>query len=432
MPNNSKGGQPRLWSLVFVLIIALTFCCFVMGQGLNSGTSVYLSGEGYGASLAGALALAFSIAAAFSRLLIGPIIDNGKCSLVVIAGIVVLVIGTAMSALVQGIPLFTVSRLLQGVGFGAATTAASTAAASVLPQERLGEGIGYYGLGQAIAMSIGPAFALYLVGTDPSTNLYVGLSLIGIIGLAIALNARYERKWRTLPKTSAYRIKMEAGQATSREAGEHEVAASSNSAATGQPRKRTLRESFDIFEPRALPGAIPQMIMCPTFGFGIFFVGLYGTTLGYAHAGLFYTISAVSMILIRMLSKQFMDTVPAIKTLTGAVACGIVCCLLLLAAPSSEPVFLASGIFYGLVLGISMPLNQSVAVKNTPPERWGAANALFLLTSDIGIGFASVIWGMTNDSFGFQVSIVCVIACLIASYVSAWAFYPANDKRWRS
>lgn len=431
MTNNSKGGQPRLWSLVFVLIIALTFCCFAMGQGLNSGTSVYLSGEGYGASLAGALALAFSIAAALSRLLIGPVIDNGKCSLVVIAGIVVLVIGTAMSALVQGIPLFTVSRLLQGAGFGAATTAASTAAASVLPQERLGEGIGYYGLGQAIAMSVGPAFALYLVGTDPSTNLYVGLSLVGIVGLAIALNARYEKKWRTLPKSSAYRIKMEAEQATAREVGEHEADASSDSAAPSQPRKRTLHESFDIFEPRALPGAIPQMIMCPTFGFGIFFVGLYGTTLGYTHAGLFYTISAVSMILIRMLSKQFMDTVPAIKTLTGAIACGIVCCALLLAAPSGEPVFLASGIFYGLVLGISMPLNQSVAVKNTPPERWGAANALFLLTSDIGIGFACVIWGMINDSFGFQVSIICVIACLVASYLSAWVFYPAYDKRWR-
>lgn len=58
-------------------------------------------------------------------------------------------------------------------------------------------------------MSIGPAFALYLVGTDPSTNLYVGLALVGFAGLVIALNARYESKWQTLPSSSAYRIKME-------------------------------------------------------------------------------------------------------------------------------------------------------------------------------------------------------------------------------
>ena len=365
MPNIGKDDHPKLWSLIFVLIIALTFCCFVMGQGLNSGTSVFLAGQGYGASLAGVLALVFSIAAALARLFVGPVIDNGKCSLVIIAGIAILIAGTALSAVVQGIPLFTISRLLQGVGFGAATTAASTAAASVLPQERL-----------QLDSKDGQAPSPTTVTTSETIN-----------------SEKYPEG--------------------------------------DQVSKRTLRDSFNIFEPRALPGAIPQMIMCPTFGFGVFFAGLYGTTLGYTHAGLFYTISAVSMIIIRMISKHFMDTVPAIKTMTGAVACGILCCLMLLAAPYGEPVFLASGIFYGLATGISLPLNQSVAVKNTPPERWGAANALFLLANDIGIGFASVIWGVINDSFGFQTSIVCVIVCLIASYASAWIVYPARDKRWR-
>ena len=116
MPNIGKDDHPKLWSLIFVLIIALTFCCFVMGQGLNSGTSVFLAGQGYGASLAGVLALVFSIAAALARLFVGPVIDNGKCSLVIIAGIAILIAGTALSAVVQGIPLFTISRLLQGVG----------------------------------------------------------------------------------------------------------------------------------------------------------------------------------------------------------------------------------------------------------------------------------------------------------------------------
>ena len=425
--NQPSQSQPRLWSLVFVLIIILTFCCFVMGQGLNSGTSVFLVGQGYGASLAGALALAFSIAAALARLLLGPAIDNGKCSLVIIIGIAVLVLGTLMSAFVKGIPLFAISRLLQGIGFGAATTAASTAAASVLPQARLGEGIGYHGLGQAVAMSIGPAFALFLVGTDPSTNLYIGLALVGVIGFLVALNARYEKKWRTLPETSAYRLKMEKQLENS--PGTASETASSTTTDTGSQRK-TLKEVFNIFEPRALPGAIPMTIMCPTFGFGIFFVGLYGTSLGYTHAGLFYTISAVSMIIIRLCSKHFMDTVPAIKTLTAAIAAGIVGFILLLAAPYGEPFLLVAGIFYGLVLGISLPLNQSVAVKNTPPERWGATNALFLLMNDLGIGFASLIWGAINDAFGFQTSIICVIACLVVGYISAWICYPAQDKQW--
>ena len=419
MEPGDKKGQPRLWSPVFVLIIALTLCCFMMGQGLNSGTSVFLVGEGYGAALAGALALAFSAAAAASRIAVGPVIDGGRCSAVIIGGITVLIAGTFMSAVVQGVPLFTVSRLLQGAGFGAATTAASTAADSVLPAARLGEGIGYHGLGQALSMSIGPALALYLVGTDPATNLYVGLSLVGVVGLVIAFNARYERAWRKLPPTCAYRRKMEALQ--------EDPAAGSCRASS----KRTLRDALNIFEPRALPGAIPMAILCPTFGFGIFFTGLYGTTLGYEHAGLFYTVSAVSMVIVRLCSKSFMDTVPAIKTYTVAVVCALAESAMLLAAPASEAIFLASGVLYGLALGISLPLNQSVAVKNTPPERWGATNALFLLTNDVGIGLSSLIWGAINDAWGFQVSIICIIVCQVLSYIAAWLVYPADAKRWK-
>ena len=38
----------------------------------------------------------------------------------------------------------------------ASATAAATAAADIVPVERLGEGLGYYGLGQALGFAIGP------------------------------------------------------------------------------------------------------------------------------------------------------------------------------------------------------------------------------------------------------------------------------------
>lgn len=366
--------------------------------------------------------MVFSLAAAFTRLLVGPVIDGGRCSLVIKVGIVVLVIGTIMTTLVEGVALITFCRLLQGVGFAAATTAASTAAADVLPAERLGEGIGYHGLGQALAMSVGPAFALFLVGTDPSSNLYVGLALVGVVGFIIALGSGYEKHPERLPETSGYRVRWEKSRNIREAQSANEV----------REEKQTLRQRFDVFEPRALPGAIPMCVLCPTFGFGIFFVGLYGTTLGYANAGLFYTISAIVMILVRMLSKRFMDTVPAIKTLTVAIVAGLAGYVLLFFAGQGELVFLASGLPYGLALGLSLPLNQSVAVKNTPSERWGAANALFLLFNDLGIGISCAIWGSINDVFGFQVSILLVMVCQILSYIVAWVVYPANQKKWRA
>ena len=96
---------------------------------------------------------------------------------------------------------------------------------------------------------------------------------------------------------------------------------------------------------------------------------------------------------------------------------------------ASELLFYAAGIPYGLCLGVAIPLNQSVAVKNTPAERWGAANAIYLLASDIGIGVASAVWGIVNDAAGFQVTIVCAMCCVVASLVVAWFAYPGHGLR---
>ena len=86
---------------------------------------------------------------------------------------------------------------------------------------------------------------------------------------------------------------------------------------------------------------------------------------------------------------------------------------------------------YGLCLGVVSPTNQAVCVKNSPAERWGAANGLFFLLLDIGIGIAAVIWGITNDSFGFSTTIVFAAALVAASVGVAWLTYPAADKRWK-
>ena len=55
--------QVRLWTPLFVGIVATTLCCYLTSQGLNTGTSVYLSLTGNGVAFAGILAAVFSAAA---------------------------------------------------------------------------------------------------------------------------------------------------------------------------------------------------------------------------------------------------------------------------------------------------------------------------------------------------------------------------------
>ncbi len=83
----SQSRAPeRLWSRTFITIVALTLCCFLVGQGTNAGTSVYLDRMGETATLAGIGAAVFSAAAAVSRLLCGPIIDRKGRAIVMATG----------------------------------------------------------------------------------------------------------------------------------------------------------------------------------------------------------------------------------------------------------------------------------------------------------------------------------------------------------
>lgn len=469
--DNSRGGSPReqLWSTTFVLVVASTLCCFMVGQGLNSSTSVYVALYGGTAAYAGVLAAVFSGAAAVVRLLSGPLIDGRGRRIVMLFGFAVLIVGTVGPLFTHDVAPFVVFRILQGAGFSAVTTASATAAADALPASRMGEGIGYYGLGQALSMSVGPALALALVSTDPPENLFVGVTAIAVVGLSMIFLCRYEKHPEMLPEEAVYRRRLEEGESEAARTGAAEagkeskqvkasegdkraeaagaleaagragaaeaVEAAETTTSTAQSRMegRPKRESIAsrIFEKHALPGTLPMIVLSPAFGFVIFFVGLYGASLGVGNAGLFYTLSAVSMILVRLKSGAFMDRFEPIKILPVALACGLVAFAMLVAcgtvldgAPVRDAVFNLSGIVYGFCIGIALPLNQSVAVKNTPPERWGAANALFQLANDVGIGGACVIWGIVNDCFGFPVTICCAMCCIAASYFVARAVYP--------
>lgn len=428
-----RGGHPvrddRLWTPVFLFVIGVTLFTFLVGQGLNAGTSVYITTLGGTATYAGLLATVFSVAAAAARFICGPIVDDRGRRVAMVAGSVVMMAGTIGPLFTGDSELMILWRFLQGVGFSAATTASATAAADVLPRERLGEGIGYFGLGQALAMSVGPALSLFLVSTEPHENLFVGVTAAGALALVFSLLCRYEKNPSVLPATSAYRVRWERAQLDAGQ-GERALERAEGDAA---PRESLVSR---VIEPKALHGALPALCIIPSVGFVIFFVGLYGTVLGVGNAGLFYTVSAVSMVTVRLKSGAFMDRVPAIKVLSAAVVCGIVGFLMLLAAGALEggarsAVFYLAGLPYGLCLGVCQPLNQTIAVKCSPPERWGAANALYQLAIDVGMGASTVVWGVLNDTLGFGASLVGSIVCLLVGYGMAWLAYPPAERRWR-
>lgn len=430
IPNSSNSARTheRLWTPVFVLIVACTLCGFLVGQGLNAGTSVYLERIGGSVGLAGIGALCFSVSAAVARVVSGPLIDTRGRRIILLWGGACMLVGTIGPLVANTSAVFVAWRVLQGVGFSAVTTASATAAADVLPASRLGEGIGYYGLGQAISMSIGPALAIFLVSTDPPSNFYVGTAVCSALVVVLALAIRYEKRPQLLPPSSAYHVRWHEGTL-----GKRGVEAAQ---ATEVAKLTGIRRMLDsIFEPGAIPATITIVFMSGAFAFNIFYMGVFGNHLGVANPGIYYTGTALVMIVVRLASGRFMNSAAPLAIMGVAVGGGLVAYGMLFACslgqlgPATPLAFYAASIPFGLCMGLGIPINQTIAVQLSPPARWGAANALFMLGIDIGNGLLATLWGALAETVGFSVTIACVLVLLVLSFAIAWFAYPDHGRR---
>lgn len=431
-----RDGRDRLVSPTFVLIVVCAFCAYVVAQGLNSGTTVYLDGIGFPAMYAGIVGAAFSVSAGIGRILSGPFVDAHGRMIVSIAGSCMLVVGTAAPLFLDGMAPLVVARVVQGIGFSSVATATATAAVDVLPESRLGEGVGYYGLAQSFAFAVGPALALFLVSLEPSSSMFAGISVSAALALVFSLLVRYERDPRHLPQKAAYLLRFQKGEvpyikssdlrgdlAQDRNCcepcGESDCVGADEGAAAGEKaaRLRSFWRRFldSSFDKHALPGAIPMFVLSPVYGFAIFFLGLYGGSIGIGNPGLFFTVAAVTMVVSRAASGRFMDNTPPFYLYTVATACGIIAYLMVMGASEWIPLYYLAGIPYGVSIGLALPVLSTVAVGNTEAKHWGVANAMVGVAMDVGIGISIIVWGALSDSFGFTVTLLLVIALFVVS-----------------
>ena len=406
------AGKDKLWTGDFVLILVVALLSCVACQALNNGTPIYLSYAGVGNSFAGVLILAFSLAAAVARIFMGGRIDTGSRRSAIIVGAALLVVGTAGAVVLPFVELQIVFRIIQGLGFGASLTAGSTAAADIIPKARLGEGLGYFALGQSLGMAIGPSLAIVLVSFAYHEALFAGTAVMSACLMLAGFACTYEKHPERLAETCAYR------QDENEKLGRGKCLIENE---TFPPPQFLIR----TFELAALPGALPMAISCLGYAIIVSFVSKYGVQTGLAAPGVFFVLAAVTMTAIRLFGGRLIDRVKPLALLAVPVLCGIVC-FAILALTEGEVWFYAAGALFGLSMGLSFPLFNTVAVKCAPIERRGAASALYGLANDLGIGFGAVLWGAVIDVVGYTTSFWGGAAMLACAFVVAAFVFPKD------
>lgn len=421
---DASAGKPRLWTRDFLVTIAIALFAFMFCQSLNNGTPLYIARLDGSTGYAGTLILVFSISAAVARLFSGRVIDRAGRRRIMVVGAVFMIAGTVLAIPVPGLTFQVVLRILQGAGFACVTTASATAAADVLPVERLGEGIGYYALGQSLGMAMGPAFGIMLCSLVYPESLFLGAAALACAALVLILCCNYERHIERLPRTSEYRVLEEKRQRLAREAAGGDLEAAEEETVKADE----YRGLAVFFEKRAFVGAVPMIVICFAFAIPTSYTALYSQQLGFDNAGMFFFIGAIAMTVSRFAGGRLLDVMPPRLLFLLTNICGIAMFLVMEFAVN-EAMFYSAGLFFGVSMGFSFPLLNSLAVKNTPPDRWGAANAMFFLANDLGVGIGACGWGFVVDAFGFFPIMMGGCAMFVAAYVIALFIFPKRGAR---
>jgi MFS family permease len=252
-------------------------------------------------------------------------------------------------------------RFLHGLNWGASTTAGFTVVVDLVPPEKRGRGIGYFGLSFTVAMSIGPVIGLKVMGEDHFTALFITAGLVSVLGIVMAMLVRYPRFIQ--PKKSAFDWRM-------------------------------------LISKQSVPVSVNMLILAASYGGVMTFITLYAkeNSLG-AYTGWFFTIMAIGTALTRVFSGSLFDrygptwiSVISIISVSGG--------LLLLAHAPVVNFFLISGFVIGVGFGVIFPTLQTMANNVVTPDRRGAANSTFLSGLDLGIGAGSVLTGVLAEPMG--------------------------------
>ena len=143
-----------------------------------------------------------AITALFARPFSGALADNYNMKYIMVVSSAVTALMVLCYSLTVSIPLLILFRIIHGVAFSISSTTNVVFASLFIPQKRMGEGLGYLGLGYIIAMVISPSVGLAVVDTFGFQGVFITAAILAGLsaGLMALMRYRYEKTGRPLEK----------------------------------------------------------------------------------------------------------------------------------------------------------------------------------------------------------------------------------------
>ncbi len=290
--------------------------------------------------------------------------------------------------------MFIVLRTVHGLAFGTVTVSGNTIVIDIMPSSRRGEGLGFYGLSNNIAMSLGPMIGLFMHDHYTFSTIFLCAMSCCLVGLICAICVK-------TPKKEAV------------------------------ARPAISLDRFILI--KGIPLGLDLMLLSIPYGMTSTYIAMYARNIGIlGGTGIFFTFMAIGMAVSRLFSGRLVDKGKMTQVIHFAFYIVISCFLSLyfcerVAAFSVEwakTMLYVTALFLGAGFGTMFPAYNTMFVALGRNNQRGTATSTYLTSWDIGIGLGLVVGGAIGDLASFSVAYL-VGAILSVISLIAFRFYVA-------
>src|SRR5665647_1785929 len=155
--------KDKLWTQSFISACIANFLLFFAFYLLVPIFPLYLMEKFHTSkSLVGVILSSYTVAALLVRPFAGFVLDMFNRKPIYLVAFFLFVLTFVGYPLANIIGMFLFYRMLHGFTFGFVTTAGNSLIVDIMPASRRGEGLGYYGVANNLAMAVGPMTSLLM------------------------------------------------------------------------------------------------------------------------------------------------------------------------------------------------------------------------------------------------------------------------------
>lgn len=359
--------EDRLWTKPFIIATFSGFLLFLNLQMQISSIPVYLKDHFQAGDFKiGLVTGLFAVSAIVSRVLAGRPSMKARTVFLLLLGVSVTLLATAGSYWCTAYWQYLAARILNGFGFGIASTMLPTMASNLIPLKRMGEGMGYFGFSNTLGLSLGPVFGMFLLLQYGYGMLTFTASLVLLLIFPLILGVFRKR----LQEKETVHSGVKGGKSSNR------------------------------FPKKLLLPFFLNLLLSITYSGLIGFIALFGVEKNIQSATVFFLVQSAAVLFIRPFAGKLFDRKgPASTLVPGGIL--IMAGLIVLSYSGGTALLSLSAVVYGCGYGIIQPSIQAWMIKEVAAEERGLANGMFFNSIDLGVALGSALLGMVAAGVGY-------------------------------